>query len=172
MSRRNCIMSLLISFPLNVGYATTFPPNTEYEICFTPQYFCSGIIVKQINDSKRSVQVQAYSFTLDAVKQALVKAHDRNVNVQVILDRTQEHKIGAYFAAYGIPVWIDYRPAIAHNKVMIIDGQTVITGSFNFTNAAQERNAENVLVVHDRFLASQYQGNWKHRQDLSRRIIK
>jgi phosphatidylserine/phosphatidylglycerophosphate/cardiolipin synthase-like enzyme len=54
--------------------------------------------------------------------------------------------------------------AIAHNKVMVIDGDTVITGSFNFTNAAEERNAENLLVFHDATLASQYAANW-HRHE-------
>ena len=47
----------------------------------------------------------------------------------------------------GIPVWIDYRHAIAHNKIMIIDKQTLVTGSFNFTKAAEEKNAENLLVI-------------------------
>lgn len=56
---------------------------------------------------------------------------------------------------------IDAAHAIAHNKVMIIDGETVITGSFNFTKAAEEKNAENLLVIHDRALATKYMENWK-----------
>ncbi|HTR44450.1 MAG TPA: phospholipase D-like domain-containing protein, partial [Thermodesulfovibrionales bacterium] len=47
----------------------------------------------------------------------------------------------------GIPTYIDAQHAIAHNKVMIIDKETVITGSFNFTKAAEERNAENLLIL-------------------------
>jgi phosphatidylserine/phosphatidylglycerophosphate/cardiolipin synthase-like enzyme len=56
---------------------------------------------------------------------------------------------------------IDANHAISHNKVMIIDGETVITGSFNFTKAAQEKNAENLLIVRDQALAAQYTQNWK-----------
>ena len=61
----------------------------------------------------------------------------------------------------GIPVKIDAVHAIAHNKIVIIDGEAVITGSFNFTGAAEENNAENLLVIHDRKLAERYTRNWK-----------
>ena len=56
---------------------------------------------------------------------------------------------------------IDTQHAITHNKVMIIDGETVNTGSFNFTRAAEENNAENLLVIHDRKLAERYSRNWQ-----------
>ena len=56
---------------------------------------------------------------------------------------------------------IDSAHAIAHNKVMIIDGETLITGSFNFTRAAEESNAENLLVIHDKPLAVKYLRNWQ-----------
>ena len=68
---------------------------------------------------------------------------------------------------------IDSEHAIAHNKVMVIDGETVITGSFNFTKAAEENNAENLLVIHDKKLAERYTKNWeehaKHSEVYSRR---
>jgi phosphatidylserine/phosphatidylglycerophosphate/cardiolipin synthase-like enzyme len=60
----------------------------------------------------------------------------------------------------GIRTWIDARHAIADNKVMIIDGATVITGSFNLTKAAEERNAENLLVIRDRAIAEKYTSKW------------
>jgi phosphatidylserine/phosphatidylglycerophosphate/cardiolipin synthase-like enzyme len=62
-------------------------------------------------------------------------------------------------------VKIDSVHAIAHNKVIVIDGETVITGSFNFTKAAEENNAENLLIINDKKLAEQYIKNWqKHAQ--------
>lgn len=60
-----------------------------------------------------------------------------------------------------MPVLIDAKHAIAHNKVIVIDGETVLTGSFNFTKAAQDKNAENLLILHDRKLAAQYAENWR-----------
>jgi phosphatidylserine/phosphatidylglycerophosphate/cardiolipin synthase-like enzyme len=60
-----------------------------------------------------------------------------------------------------VPTKIDAEHAIAHNKIIIVDGETVITGSFNFTKAAQEKNAENLLIIHDKALAAQYTQNWQ-----------
>lgn len=83
--------------------------------------------------------------------------------MEVILDKSQrkEKYTSADFVAHaGILTYIDTEHAIAHNKVMVIDGETVITGSFNFTKAAQEKNAENLLVIRDKALAAQYSDNW------------
>jgi phosphatidylserine/phosphatidylglycerophosphate/cardiolipin synthase-like enzyme len=62
---------------------------------------------------------------------------------------------------------VDARHAIAHNNVMIIDGETVITGSFNFTRAAEESTAENLLIIKSRELARIYIGNWKQHREHS-----
>jgi phosphatidylserine/phosphatidylglycerophosphate/cardiolipin synthase-like enzyme len=89
-----------------------------------------------------------YSFTSPAIAKALADAKARGVNVEVILDKsqwTEKYSGATYLANHKIPVLIDDKHAIAHNKVMIIDGNTVITGSFNFTKAAEEKNAENVI---------------------------
>ena len=88
----------------------------------------------------------------------------------MILDKSQrrERYSSADFVAHeGIATWIDAKPAIAHNKVMIIDGHIVVTGSFNFTKAAEEKNTENLLVIDDPDLAVKYTGNWKARQGAS-----
>jgi phosphatidylserine/phosphatidylglycerophosphate/cardiolipin synthase-like enzyme len=88
--------------------------------------------------------------------------------VQVILDKSQ--RSGKYSSAdslanQGVSTMIDANYAISYNKVMVIDGETMITGSFNFTKAAQENNTENVLIIRDQTLAAQYMRNWEfHRQ--------
>jgi len=64
-------------------------------------------------------------------------------------------------ANQGVPTMIDANHAIAHHKVIVIDGETVLTGSFNFTKAAQEKNAENLLIIRDPALAAQYTANWQ-----------
>jgi len=88
------------------------------------------------------VLVQAYSFTFAPIAKALLNAHKRGIKVEVILDksqRTQKYSSADFMANSGIPTKIDAVHAIAHNKVMVIDGETVITGSFNFTRAAEEK---------------------------------
>ena len=88
--------------------------------------------------------------------------------MQVILDksqRTEKYSSADFLANQGVPTMIDANHAIAHNKVIVIDGELVITGSFNFTKAAQEKNAENLLIIRDPALAAQYTQNWEvHRQ--------
>jgi phosphatidylserine/phosphatidylglycerophosphate/cardiolipin synthase-like enzyme len=139
----------------------TLPP---IEIHFSPKGGCTETVVDEINAAKNGILVQAYSFTSAPIAKALVDAHKRGVDVRVVLDKSQrsEKYSSADFVLHaGIPVWIDERHAIAHNKVMVIDGSTVITGSFNFTKSAEENNAENLLVIRSPELAGKYTDNWK-----------
>jgi len=132
---------------------------------FSPNGGCTEAIVDQLNVAKKTVLVQAYSFTSASIAKALVDAKKRGVNVQVILDKSQRserYTSATFLANEGVPTYIDAAHKIAHNKVMIIDGQTVITGSFNFTKSAEEGNAENLLVINNApNLAARYTDNWK-----------
>lgn len=142
--------------------------------CFTPGADCTGLIVDTIAGAQRQVLVQAYSFTSTPILQALAEAAGRGIDVRVILDRSDEdsaRSAARWLADHGVAPLIDDQVAIAHNKVMVIDGRAVITGSFNFTRSAQDRNAENVLVVDGRTdLAGLYTANWQRRAALSRRF--
>jgi len=112
---------------------------------FSPNGGCTQAVVEALNAAKKTILVQAYSFTSVPIAKALVEAKNRGVDVRVILDKSQrtERYSGATFLANeGIPTFIDAAHKIAHNKVMVIDGQEVITGSFNFTKAAESGNAE------------------------------
>jgi phosphatidylserine/phosphatidylglycerophosphate/cardiolipin synthase-like enzyme len=134
--------------------------------CFTPGGNCTDAIVQALADAKRTILVQAYSFTSAPIAKALLDAHKRSV--QVLLDksqRTEKYSSADFLANQGVPTFIDANHAIAHNKVIVIDGETVLTGSFNFTKAAQDNNAENLLILRDPTLAVQYTQNWDaHRQ--------
>jgi len=145
----------------------------QIQLCFTPGQNCTELIVETIDSAKKSILVQAYSFTSAPIAKALVDAHKRGIDVKVILDKSQRkerYTSATMLKNYHIPVWIDYKPAIAHNKIMIIDGETVITGSFNFTKAAQFRNAENLLVIKDRDIAKRYAENWMRRVKVSEKL--
>jgi phosphatidylserine/phosphatidylglycerophosphate/cardiolipin synthase-like enzyme len=138
------------------------------EVCFAPPLpgGCdpTETVVKTLSEARRQVLVQAYSFTSAPIAKALVDAHKRGVEVRVILDRSNDragYSAPKFLEHEGVPVMIDSQHAIAHNKVMVIDGETVITGSFNFTKAAEERNAENLVVIQSDALAKQYGENWK-----------
>jgi phosphatidylserine/phosphatidylglycerophosphate/cardiolipin synthase-like enzyme len=105
----------------------------------------------------------------------LVAAHERGVSVALLADREMvvrgENSQVPQLAAVGLPVWLESRYAIAHNKIVLIDAEgshpVVITGSYNFTFSAQARNAENLLFLRgNRPLAQAYLANWRrHRAD-------
>ena len=82
----------------------------------------------------------------------------------MLLDKSRlrgKYSGATYLANVGIPTGIDESDPIAHNKILIIDGEIVITGSFNLSKAAEEKNAENLLVMRDKELAATYMANWK-----------
>lgn len=141
------------------------PENTAgWEVYFSPNGGCTKAIVATVAGAKKTVLVQAYSFTSAPIAAAIVDAKKRGVAVQVILDKSQQ--TARYTAAddlrrAGVPTFIDAAHAIAHNKIIIIDGQTVITGSFNFSKAAEESNAENLVILQSADLAARYTSNWK-----------
>jgi phosphatidylserine/phosphatidylglycerophosphate/cardiolipin synthase-like enzyme len=134
------------------------------EVYFSPKGGCTEAVVRELDAAKSSVLVQAYSFTSAPIAKALVDAHRRGVKVQAVLDksqRTEKYSSATFLVNMGIPTLIDAQHAIAHNKIMIVDGTTVITGSFNFTKNAEENNAENLLVIRSPELAAKYTANWK-----------
>lgn len=140
------------------------------EVYFSPHGGCTEAVVAEIDRAERSVLVQAYSFTSAPIAKALVDAHQRGVEVSVILDKSQESErySSADFVLHaGISTFIDEHHAIAHNKIMILDGHTVVTGSFNFTKAAEESNAENLLVIRDAGIADLYTQNWRQHAEHS-----
>lgn len=134
-------------------------------VYFSPSNNVALAIVKAIDASEREVLVQAYGFTHNDIAQALVRAHQRGVIVRVLLDKKSEvsnrYVIGMLNKAQ-IELREDGKHAIAHNKVMVIDQTIVITGSFNFTNSAATRNAENFLVLKSPILANQYRQQWQN----------
>jgi phosphatidylserine/phosphatidylglycerophosphate/cardiolipin synthase-like enzyme len=138
------------------------------QVCFSPGGGCTEAIISQIDKAKSEILVQAYSFTSAPIAKALVNAHKRGVKIEAILDKSQKserYTSATFISNAGIPSYIDSKHAIAHNKIMIIDKETVITGSFNFTKAAEEKNAENLLILKSKDLAKVYMENWyKHKE--------
>lgn len=165
----------VISPQLGSSFATPAPPTSfqheQVQVCFTPTMQCLPLIEKSSRDAKKSIYVQAYSLTSKAIANALIVAQQRGVKVVVIADRGQLN--AKYSQIYplkdaGISVWIDGVQGLQHNKVIIIDESTLICGSYNFSNAAENRNAENLLLISDSKLAQQYLKNWHNRKEQSR----
>ena len=145
----------------------TETPAPTWDVYFSQHGGATSAIIKILDQAKKSILVQAYSFTSARIASALVRAHNRGVDVQVILDRcqrTEKYSSADLLTNAGIKTLIDPAHSIAHNKVMIVDGQAVLTGSFNFTKAAEERNAENLLIIYSKRLAIRFAENWRAHQ--------
>jgi phosphatidylserine/phosphatidylglycerophosphate/cardiolipin synthase-like enzyme len=138
---------------------------------FSPKGGCTEATVAEIDAAAKSIHVQAYSFTSAKIADAIVRAAERHVEVVLILDKSQKserYSSLTFFTNHHLAIRVDSAHAIAHNKIMLIDGRTVITGSFNFTKAAENENAENLLVIHDApSLYAQYERNFQHHLDHS-----
>ena len=120
------------------------------EARFSPKGGCTDAVVREIKKARREVLVLAYSFTSRPIAEALVEAKLRGVHVDVVLDHSNEGEPYSdlhFFLEQGLVPLIDPHHAIAHNKVMVIDGRVLITGSFNFTHHAETDNAENLLII-------------------------
>jgi phosphatidylserine/phosphatidylglycerophosphate/cardiolipin synthase-like enzyme len=155
-----CVAMLLLL--AGCGPQASVPQGVQ--VFFSPDGGATDAVVQALNQATNTVFVQAYSFTSAPIAKALVDALRRGVKVQVILDksqRTEKYSEADFLKNQGVPTLIDAQHAIAHNKIIIIDGYAVLTGSFNFTKAAEEHNAENLLVINDPELAAQYLDNWR-----------
>ena len=131
--------------------------------CFSPHQNCAKELIDTLGNAKRSIYVQAYSFTNNDVAMALIEAKGRGVNVRVYIDKSrvkEKHcKIHKLIEA-KIPVIVQKSKHIAHNKIMIIDDELVITGSFNWTQNAT-KNEENLNFIKSKDLVIIYLDNWK-----------
>jgi len=157
----------------------TLSARGTVELAFTPGDDAAALIVDNLRRAKRQILVQTYSFTHKNIAEALTEAQKRGVEVLVIADRHQSEtgqtSLVGWLAEQGVSVWIDADHAAAHNKVMVLDAGTpqacLITGSFNFTHAAQYRNAENLLVIKGATaLADAYAANWRRHRIHSLKI--
>lgn len=165
---------LILTFLLFATSAIAFQVEIE-KVCFSPDGKCTAAIVERIDNAKSEILIQAYSFTSAPIAKALINAHKRGIKVEAILDKSQKkerYTSATFLANAGIPTFIDSRHAIAHNKIIILDKETVITGSFNFTKAAEEKNAENLLIAKSNELAKQYLDNWVKHKEHSENCVK
>jgi phosphatidylserine/phosphatidylglycerophosphate/cardiolipin synthase-like enzyme len=132
------------------------------QTCFSPQGKCSAHILREIEAAKQELLVAVYAFTSDDLAGALVQARKRGVAVQVVIDRefdrTNDNSKGKLFDAQKIAVRRvsgapskpgEKEPGLMHQKFAIIDRRIVLTGSYNWTHSADNRNDENLLMFRD-----------------------
>ncbi|MEN3190484.1 MAG: phospholipase D-like domain-containing protein [Atribacterota bacterium] len=152
------IISLLFIFSLN--------SLAKIEVYFSLYDDPESIIIKNIDNAKEFINIAMYTFTDREIAQAIIRAKDRGVDIKIYLDRSQvnaEYSKSRYFINNGIKeIRISSNNYIMHNKFAVIDNEIVITGSYNWTASAGERNDENLLVIDDKNIVKKYQNQFNN----------
>jgi phosphatidylserine/phosphatidylglycerophosphate/cardiolipin synthase-like enzyme len=178
--RAGALFAILAALPVPVPASPAAPAageasgTAQVEVAFTPGDDVARLIVRHVDRARENVRMQAYLFTHKGIARALAAAAKRGVAVEIVADAKQYEAGGLPvlkdLARGGARIWINDRMAASHNKVIIIDAATVITGSYNFTQAAQAKNAENVVVLSGNpAIAARFAANFeRHRREASR----
>jgi phosphatidylserine/phosphatidylglycerophosphate/cardiolipin synthase-like enzyme len=170
------LLPVAVAFVATVSLTVMAKPVSsiaaDIEVGFSPAGSAERLVLKAINGAKASIRLAGYSFTSASVVRALVEAKKRGVDVAVVVDEKQnqdKNNNGKSQSALstlsnaGITVRTISLFPIQHSKYIVIDGNSVETGSFNFSKAAAQSNSENVIVVWNRpAIAAAYLNNWTH----------
>jgi phosphatidylserine/phosphatidylglycerophosphate/cardiolipin synthase-like enzyme len=161
------IFFLLASCDRSTTSDSSSPPAASEDgisVYFSPGTDCSQVIIDKVRQAQKHVYVQAYSFTSDRIAKVLNEVHKRGVDVKVILDDDKADKKSEldFLSRKGVETYLDSKHEKAHSKVILIDGQTIITGSFNFSDKDEEKKADNVVVIDGKSkLVEAYESNFR-----------
>jgi len=139
--------------------STLFAIPADVEIYSSPNGGCQQTIVNAIADADSAVDVAMYTFTEGEIAKALISAKERGVQVRVVVNGENvngTYSKATFLANAGIPVKYETKSGLMHDKFAVIDGQGVITGSFNWTANAEASNCENLLVILSPTIALKY----------------
>lgn len=147
--------------PANTPLPVMDIESTRVEIYFSPEDSTMERVLELVQEAEESVGFMAYSFTDDDLAKAMIAAHKRGVEVEGVMDKAQalSNQGGEYLNMLeaGIDVLLDGNPKSMHHKVIIIDDEIVVTGSYNFSKSAKTRNDENTLILFDREIAGEFE---------------
>lgn len=153
--------------------ACVAPSAPTVDVGFSPEGSAEKLVLNAICRARRSIHVSAYAFTSAPIAAALIKARDRGLDVAVVADRQSnlvEDRSGRAIktlddlARSGVHVRLIGTYRTHHDKSMVIDGDSVETGSFNFTTYAARFNSENAVVLwHVPLIARAYEQHWASR---------
>jgi phospholipase D len=163
---RSFVLTLVSIASLGVALPAAAQSTGAVSVCFAPEQDCAAFAVRAIDDAHREILVHAYGLTTGAgIVEALVRAKGRGVDVAAIVDRRtpgmRHSGVDALLAA-GVPVWIDKGVPRAHEKAIIIDGERVLAGSYNWTSSAAD-NSEDLALFAAPAIAELYMMHWLDR---------
>jgi len=167
------LVSLMLVATLAQAGVGPVRADGRVEILFSPHDPVESRLIELIDAAKETIHVQMYIFTRKPIAHALVRAHDRGVRVEVMADARQNQRgrnALPILLSGNVPVALETGYQASHNKLMLIDAATrhtrVVTGSYNYSWSAANKNAENVVIFYDNAaVAKAYLANWlRHRK--------
>ncbi len=151
-------------FPLLENHYYVKIGDSHLNVYFSPDNNVEKIIIKKIKKAKKSLYFMAFSFTSDSIGEAIIKKYKQGIKVAGIFEkRGAKSKYSEYIKmrVENLPVILDKNRYIMHHKVIIIDEELVITGSYNFSKNASKKNDENVLMIQNKEIAAKYLKEFK-----------
>jgi phosphatidylserine/phosphatidylglycerophosphate/cardiolipin synthase-like enzyme len=140
-------------------------------VYFSPNGGCQEAVISEIRKAAQTIDIAMYYLSSRDIAQALVKARENNVRVRIVLDQGQEIESASksgYLIKHGFDIRYHLGFGLMHNKFAIIDGKSLITGSFNWTLTAEERNEENLLIITDEGTIAKYEERFDYLWNTSR----
>lgn len=169
MNKKRLIAIWVIAISLIVSSSVFAVPAKVY---FSPNGGCQDAIISEISKAQKTIDIAMYYLTSREIAQELVKAKDRKVSIRIVLDQSQEaqtYSKSRYLIKNEIEVRYCICSGLMHNKFAVIDGKILITGSFNWTPTADQKNEENLLIMTDKELIKKYEDRFEYLWQKSRK---
>ena len=144
----------------------------DTQVYFSPNGGCQNAVITEIGKAQKTIDIAMYYLTSREIAQELVRAKDRNVKVRIVLDKSQEaqaYSKSRYLIKRGFEVKYHTGPGLMHNKFALIDDKMLITGSFNWTPTANQKNEENLLMITDKELIKKYEDRFEYLWKMGRK---
>lgn len=161
MNKKQLIVFWVVVMALSIICSVFAEPT---KVLFSPNGGCQEAIISEISKAEKTIDIAMYYLTSREIAQELVKVKEKGVVIRVFLDQSQEHAKYAksrYLAKRGIEIRFYVGDGLMHNKFAVIDDKALITGSFNWTATAQEKNQENLLIIKNSNLIKDYSKRFK-----------
>ena len=168
MLRKTVIKRIVVILVISLVFIFYLNALAKTEVYFSLYDDPEAVIINNIAKAEEFISIAMYTFTDIEIAQAILEARDRGIDIKIFLDRSQvkaKYSKSRYFVKNGIEVRISSNSYIMHNKFAVIDNEIVITGSYNWTASAGERNDENLLVIDDDYIVKRYQNQFNNLWD-------
>jgi phosphatidylserine/phosphatidylglycerophosphate/cardiolipin synthase-like enzyme len=158
-------VAFTVTSTVSATVSTTVAGQSLVQHCFSPEGNCAKVLASWFDRANVSIHALIYSFTLNNVRDALIRAKDRGVDVKLVMEKENVNASGSEYQSLksaGIDIRFDNYASLLHDKFAVIDGHIIITGSMNWTVAATVSNFENIVVIDSAQWAEAFEQQFQH----------